>query len=322
MSTRLSQRLVRLLNLVPYFQENPGISAAAAAAELGVTTGQLMSDLNQLWMCGLPGYGPGDLIDLSFSEDSITVTFNAGIDRPLRLTGTEATATLVALRSLIDLPGTVDPGAAQRAIAKIEQAAGTVRGLEAIAEIEGTESEAVRTVRGAVAARRAIRLRYYSASRDAVSDRVVDPLDIVVVDDHTYLRAWCRSAEGVRLFRFDRIETAERLEEPARPPADTPGSEDSLELFRDDPALPLARLEVAGNLTWVLDHYPMTPTGREVDDGSGRFEVTMRYATQDWMVRLILGFGGGITVVEPESLRDAVDRRAGDALAAYAAWDD
>lgn len=319
MTTRLSQRLVRLLNMVPYLQENPGISAAEAAAELGVTAGQLMSDLNQLWMCGLPGYGPGDLIDLSFSEDSISVTFNAGIDRPLRLTGTEATATLVALRSLIDLPGTVDPGAAQRAIAKIEQAAGTVRGLDAIGRIESTESEAVRAVRGAVTGKRAIRLRYYSASRDAVSDRIVDPIDIVVVDDHTYLRAWCRTAEGVRLFRFDRIETAEGLDEPARPPAEVTGSEDSLELFRDDPALPLARLDIADSLTWVLDHYPMTPTGRTRD---GRLEVTMRYATPEWMVRLILSFGGGITVVEPESLRAAVDRRAGDALAAYAALGD
>lgn len=318
MSTRLSQRLVRLLNLVPYFQENPGISAADAAVELGVTTSQLMSDLNQLWMCGLPGYGPGDLIDLSFSEDSIAVTFNAGIERPLRLTGTEATATLVALRSLIDLPGTVDPGAAQRAIAKIEQAAGTVRGLDAIGEIEGTESAAVRSVRGAVAASRAIRLRYYSASRDTVSDRVVDPIDIVVVDDHTYLRAWCRTAEGVRLFRFDRIETADQLEEPSRPPSDVGPAEDSLELFRDDPGLPLARLEIAGNLTWVLDHYPMTPTGRTLETG---FEVTMRYATHEWMVRLILGFGGGITVLEPESLRHAVDHRATTALEAYAILD-
>ena len=91
----------------------------------GVTTATLMADLNQLWMCGLPGYGPGDLIDLSFSEESIDVTFSAGIDRPLRLTSTEATALLVALRSLTSMPGMVDPSAAQRAIAKIETAAGS-----------------------------------------------------------------------------------------------------------------------------------------------------------------------------------------------------
>ncbi|SHW08286.1 protein pafC [Mycobacteroides abscessus subsp. abscessus] len=107
--TELSNRLTRLLNMVPYFQANPGISAAEAAADLGVTTKQLMADLNQLWMCGLPGYGPGDLIDLSFSEESIEVTFSAGIDRPLRLTSPEATALLVALRALLDMPGAPNP---------------------------------------------------------------------------------------------------------------------------------------------------------------------------------------------------------------------
>ena len=83
MSNRLSSRLARLLNLVPYFIANPGISPAEAAEELGVSTTQLMTDLNQLWVCGLPGYGPGDLIDLSFSEESIEVHV-LGRDRSAR----------------------------------------------------------------------------------------------------------------------------------------------------------------------------------------------------------------------------------------------
>lgn len=77
----LSTRLVRLLNMVPYFQANPRITRAEAAAELGVTAKQLEEDLNQLWMCGLPGYSPGDLIDFEFCGDTIEVTFSAGIDQ-------------------------------------------------------------------------------------------------------------------------------------------------------------------------------------------------------------------------------------------------
>ena len=66
----VSSRLVRLLNMVPYFQANPKITYAEAAADLGVSVKQLRDDLNQLWMCGLPGYGPGDLIDFEFSGDT------------------------------------------------------------------------------------------------------------------------------------------------------------------------------------------------------------------------------------------------------------
>ena len=221
--TAVSTRLVRLLNMVPYFQANPRITYAEAASDLGVSVKQLRDDLNQLWMCGLPGYGPGDLIDFEFSGDTIEVTFSAGIDHPLRLTSPEATGVLVALRALVDVPGMVDPEAARSAIAKIESAAGTVgQDLEgavaAVDEPAPVESEAAAAVRAAVRNGRALAIEYYSASHDMLSSRVVDPIRVVLVADHSYLEAWCRSAEGVRLFRFDRIVDAHVLDEPSAPP--------------------------------------------------------------------------------------------------------
>ena len=101
----MSDRLPRLLALVPYLLARPGIRVVEAAADFGVTEKQLRKDLELLWMCGLPGYGPGDLIDLSFEGDTITVAFDAGMSRPLRLTGAEATALLVALQALGETPG-------------------------------------------------------------------------------------------------------------------------------------------------------------------------------------------------------------------------
>jgi proteasome accessory factor C len=317
MSTKLSVRLSRLLNMVPYFQANPGISAAEAAAELGVTTKQLMNDLNQLWMCGLPGYGPGDLIDLSFSEDSIEVTYSAGMDRPVRLTSTEATALIVALHSLIELPGTVDPTAANSALAKIEAAAGAAAGGVAGRfgdRAPAPESRAAAVVRAATARGHAVRMVYYSASRDAVTERVVDPIRIVLVDRASYLEAWSREAEGVRLFRFDRIDSAVELDEPARPPLRAREAVAGQDLFGDDTALPAARLRIAPDMVWVLDQFPMSVVSADPD---GSIEATMRYATLDWMVRLLLGFGSGVHALGPEQLVDAVRRRSTAALAAY-----
>ena len=219
--TAVSMRLVRLLNMVPYFQANPKITYAEAASDLGVSVKQLRDDLNQLWMCGLPGYGPGDLIDFEFSGDTIEVTFTAGMDHPLRLTSPEATGVLVALRALADVPGMVDPEAARSAIAKIESAAGTVgHGTESAASTNPRRSRVRRPPRSANAVRdgRALSIEYYSASHDMLSSRVVDPIRVVLVADHSYLEAWCRSAEGVRLFRFDRIVDARVLDEPSAPP--------------------------------------------------------------------------------------------------------
>jgi len=315
--TPVSTRLVRLLNMVPYFTANPRVSYAKAAADLGVTRKQLEQDLNQLWLCGLPGYGPGDLIDFEFSGDTIDVTFSAGMDVPLRLTSTEATGLLVALRALADIPGVVDPAAARSAIAKIETAAGTMADDDAVAAVEEpapAESDAAAAVRSAVRDARALSIVYYSASRDTLSSRVVDPIRVVLVGDHSYLEAWSREAEGVRLFRFDRIVEAEVLDEASAPPRPAVEAPPNTALFDADPALPAARVLVSPRAAWMLEYFPMRVV-TELPDGS--CEAAMTYAAEEWMARLILGFGADVRVLAPDSLAARVRQAAGQALAAY-----
>ena len=192
--TPVSTRLVRLLNMVPYFQANPRVTRAKAAADLGVSAKQLEEDLNQLWMCGLPGYFPGDLIDFEFSGDTIEVTFSAGIDRPLKLTSPEATSLLVALRAFADIPGVVDPEAARSAIAKIEAAAGAAghdaTGLaSAVDEPAPVESRAAAAVRTAVQAKHALAIDYYSASHDTLTSRTVAPALIAATSESRFWRS-------------------------------------------------------------------------------------------------------------------------------------
>ncbi len=315
----VSTRLVRLLNMVPYLKANPQITYEEAAADLGVTLKQLRQDLQQLWMCGLPGYGPGDLIDFEFSDDTVNVTFTAGMDAPLRLTSPEATGLLVALRALVDIPGVVDPEAARSAIAKIESAAGTVahdqtHAAAAVDEPAPIESEAAAAVRTAVRTGRALSIEYYSASRDMLSTRIVDPIRVVLVGDHSYLEAWSREAEGVRLFRFDRIVAADILDEPSAPPAPVVQAGPDTSLFDADPALPSATLLVAPAASWMLEYYPMR-VRKELADGHR--EAAMTYASDEWMARLVLGFGPDVRVLAPQSLADRVREAATAALAAY-----
>ena len=294
--TPVSTRLIRLLNMVPYFQANPRVTYAKAAADLGVTRKQLQADINQLWMCGLPGYGPGDLIDFELSDDTIKVTFSAGMDQPLRLNSSEASGLLVARRALADIPGVVDPAAALSAIAKIDAAA---------------------AVREALRDSRAVAIEYYSASRDALSARVVDPIRVVLVGEHSYLEGWCREAEGVRLFRFDRIVDAHVLDEPAVPPKPAMDAPPPTALFDADPSLPSATLRIAPRAAWMLEYFPM----RVVAEGNGYWDATMTYAAEDWLARQILGFGADVQVLAPQSLAERVRASAVEALNGYATLD-
>jgi proteasome accessory factor C len=317
--TSVSTRLVRLLNMVPYFQANPRVTRAQAAADLGVSLKQLGEDLDQLWLCGLPGYSPGDLIDFQFSGDTIEVTFSAGMDTPLQLTSPEATGLLVALRALVDIPGVVDPEAARSAIAKIEAAAGAVghgHDVAAVDEPAPVESRAVAAVRAAVRDNRALTIDYYAASHDTLSTRIVDPIRVVLVGDHSYLEAWSREAEGVRLFRFDRIVDAAVLDERSAPPEPAVQAQPDTSLFDADPSLPSATLMLAPSASWMFEYYPMRLL-HELPDGY--CEATMTYASEDWMGRLVLGLGSVVCVLAPESLAQRVRDAAAAALNSYQA---
>jgi proteasome accessory factor C len=321
----LAERLPRLLSLVPYLLAHPGVSIAVAAADFGIGEKQLRRDLELLWMCGLPGYGPGDLVDLSFTGDTVTVTEDAGMRRPLRLTTAEGTALLVALRTLGDLPGMVDTDAVRRATAKIERAVGGDAGGGVAVDVSPQEQATTAAVREALESRRALRIRYYTAGRDDVTHRTVDPMRLLLVEGRGYLEAWCRRARAVRLFRLDRVDDAAVLPEPAAAPPDAQPTDVSAGVFRARPDHRTAVLLLEPWARWVAEYYPVDevvelPSSRSADpdagDDSGRARVLLRYADPDWLVRLVLGLGGGARVLEPSDLAAEVARRAEEALAA------
>ncbi|MGH3622802.1 MAG: helix-turn-helix transcriptional regulator [Sciscionella sp.] len=307
--------LGRLLVLVPYFIARPGIAIADAAADFGVTERQLRRDLELLWLCGLPGYGPGDLIDLSFSGDTVTVTFDAGMRRPLRLTAAEATALLVALRALADTTGVADVDAVRRALAKIEAAVGKAQPSGVVVDLALTEgariAEVRDTVRDALRRGRALRIRYYTVSRDEISERVVDPMRLLLVDGRSYLEAWCRRAEGVRLFRLDRMDAVHVLGEPSTPPPYAEQTDVSAGLFRPAPEQRTAWVVLAPDACWVAEYYPVDEL-TEFDDG--RVRVRMRYTDESWMCRLMLGLGGDAIVEQPVELVELIRDQAYGAL--------
>jgi proteasome accessory factor C len=312
------ERLPRLLALVPYLIARPGIAVDEAAADFGVSAKQLRKDLELLWMCGLPGYGPGDLIDLSFEGGTVSVNFDAGMSRPLRLTGSEATALLVALRTLLDAPGVADADAVRRAVAKIEAAAGQAQPAGVAVGLgvrEGkTAARAREVVQSALRAKRALQMTYYTASKDEITERTVDPMRMLIVEGRAYLEAWCRRAEGVRLFRMDRIDEVVALDEPAAPPPYAEQTDTTAGIFHPRPDQPEAQLVLAPDARWVSEYYPMEEAA-ELDDG--RLRVWMRYADLSWMVRLLLGLGGDVVVEGPEPLVTALRERALGALARY-----
>jgi proteasome accessory factor C len=314
-----AERMTRLLALVPYLTARPdGVRLADAAADFGVTEAQLRRDLDLLWVCGLPGYGPGDLIDLAFEGDRVRVTFTAGMVRPLRLSTDEAVALIVALRTLLELPGLAEGEAVSRALAKVAAAAGHPAEVAAPVVVSVDEREqSLSVVREGLQRHRALHLHYYVPSRDERTERIVDPMRLLLVDGHWYLEAWCRNVEGTRLFRLDRIDDVAVLDQPSAPPPEAHERDLDSGLYQPGESEPLVRLRLARTARWVADYYPVEEQS-EVADPPGGLAVAVRTSDLAWARRLVSSLGGAATVDEPAELAAQVAGEARAALARYA----
>jgi proteasome accessory factor C len=313
----------RLLALVPYIQSREEVAVEQAAADFGVSPEQIAKDLNVLWFCGLPGLGMGDLIDVDMDAldgDGVIRVSNADyLARPLRLGSSEASALIVALRALREAGDSTVSPIVDRTLGKLEAAAGDGAALAARVDlrVDAPTPEAQQTrglLEEAVAGGRQVRLGYYVPSRDEVTERVVDPLRLVEAEGHTYLDAWCHSAEGQRLFRLDRVSEAVLLDEAASDHSDVPPRDLSAGLFAPSPDDMLVTLRLAPQARWVADYYPVEST-EELDGGGLR--VTLRAGDPGWLTRLMLRIGGAADLENPTKLAADVRRTASEALRNY-----
>src|SRR6202050_2066547 len=100
-----SDRLQRLLALVPYVVSRSAVGLADTAAAFGLTERELVDDLNMLWCVELRSPDPYCPIDLSYEGGEIVVSQAESMGRPLRLAVDEGSAQLLAPRGLAGLAG-------------------------------------------------------------------------------------------------------------------------------------------------------------------------------------------------------------------------
>jgi proteasome accessory factor C len=314
----------RMLSLVTYLRERPGARVSDVARAFGVSEAELIGDLNVLPMCGTSFRG-GDLLDIDTDGERIW-WHNAGgtadVAQPLRLAADEATALLVAARAVATLPGLRenDRQALLRACAKLEAAAGEAATASARLSVTfESEGSVFADVDRAIAERRRLWIRYYSPSRDELTEREVDPIRLFTVG-HTYFEAWCRLSEDRRMFRLDRVAEIKLLDEVSDPPPFEPRdlSAGLVQPASDDPEVVI---EVGPGGRWVAEYYPHDSAEEQPDGG---LRITLRTPDPGSLRRLALRLGRDGRIVSPRALADSARQAAAHALAAYdeAAYDE
>ncbi|HET9671323.1 MAG TPA: WYL domain-containing protein [Actinomycetota bacterium] len=313
---RTSERLGRMLAIVPYLVQHPGSALGEVASAFGLEPAQLRRDLDLLFLSGLPPYGPGDLIDVDVDEDGrIWISMADHFSRPLKLTRSEALAIYLRGTELLATPGVPDAPALAAALEKLRASLGPETIGEARGRIEiaagGRAPEHLAILREAAAAHERVRIEYFALSTGERSRRTIEPEEVFSDMGHWYVAAWDVDADDERLFRADRVRAVEGTGETFRPRGLRGAGRDLYSPTGEDVAV---RLRLGPAARWIAEYYA-TSDVHELDDGG--VEVTLPARQLGWVARLVLRVGDEAEVIDPPELRAEVARLAEATLARY-----
>lgn len=313
---RLGRRLKRILVMLPYAIKHPGVTVEELSRKFGVDKEDLLSDLNLVFLCGLPGYGPGDLIDVTLEDDKVFVRMADYFASPLRLTPGEALTLYAGAQTLAGLPELEEADALKRALEKLGRALGVSdadgRGVDVL--VEQGANEHLSRIRAALQSQSMLRLEYLSAGKGEMTTRSLDPWGLVVARGHWYLIAFDRDAADERMFRLDRIKATEVLEEPANVPDDfDPARYQGA--FRGGPDQQTMTMEISPQVArWFEDYYPVQQA-EDLADGWRKVELIV--GGERWAASLLLRLGASARAVAPDSMAEAAGLLARDIAAVY-----
>jgi proteasome accessory factor C len=296
-------RAIRLLDLVPFIVAHPGISITELAKEFSISRDEVLKDLNLLFLCGLPGYTPLELIDISFDEESVVIRDPQNLAAPRNLNESEALIARIALAALEEsTPKT--SGAYPQIVAlreKIAKAFSSSIPASAITFTLDKERATLEAIEGAIKQELDLEITYNNVTKDSSSRRSITAISIIAEDKRTLVSAYCHSAKALRTFNLAQISEVSTKTRIVR--TDLERLEDS----RGSSAEVIIKSEDSGFLSENASSL------KELS----KFCYQIDIFQPEWIVRSVLAGADSIELAKPLELRAEIAERATRALLAY-----
>ncbi|MDP2623055.1 MAG: WYL domain-containing protein [Actinomycetota bacterium] len=293
-SPRTADRLTRILSMLPWVIANPGTAVDEVCKRFGYERAELLEDLNLVFVCGLPGYGPGDLMDASVDDDEVVIDMADYFARPMRLTAAEALMLLAA--GLAVMSSGAAPPALASAVAKLQA---VVVPDEGTVEIDlAAEPETLDLFRGAAREGRVIAITYTAIGSGSTTEREIEPWGVFATLGNWYVRGYCRLAQAERVFRIDRIRTAEPTADGFSPPDEPPSP-----VVRYTPGVDdvTARIRLSPRSAWVADYYPVSV----VDETDGSKTIDFSAGDPSVAARLLVRLASTASLEDGDEVAEA-----------------
>jgi proteasome accessory factor C len=294
-------RTARLLDLVPFLASHQGIELKTLSGNFDITDAQMVADLTTLWMCGLPGYTPLELMDLSFESGFVTIHNAETLSHPRALNDEEIIALLLGLDVVIaSLPS--DRNDLKLIALDLVKRLSNRSSIPAkMSAFPATPGSVRAIIERSLAEKGAVEIIYHSSYSDELSRRVVIPVELREENGFEYLWGVCQSAHALRSFRLDRIQEA------------TPHarSSDPAPLISDDQDHGISYIIRAHSRPrQVIERFAIPK-----DDFTANLQVVSY--SREWIKRSVLASSGSVEVVEPANIRAEIHSSARSILDRY-----
>jgi len=286
------ERTSRLLDLVPYIYTHQGISLVDLAEVFEVSTNQMISDLTTLWMCGLPGYTPLELMDLDFESGYVTISNAPTLARPRSITHEEGVALVLGLDVLRSGISTERTDLIEAIVSLSQRIARLVNLPLALSASSDISHEIATSIKEAISHRSGLQISYHSLYKDEISARVVLPLEMLESQGFLYLHAYCFTSLDFRHFRIDRIQSAT-----------------SAEIEKPSTMQPVYPEKIAFAVKVVRPTRDVAERFQESNLEAGTVFEGSSFS-QHWISRSVLASGGAIELLSPAGIRSELAKRA------------
>lgn len=304
MSDKTVKRLTRILSMLPWVIANPGANVDDVQSRFGYSRRELVADLELVFVCGLPGYGPGDLMEAYIEDDEVIVDMADYFSRPLKLNAAEA-LTLLASGMALTSTGQAPP-ALERAVDKLAAVVAPDVDDALFVDLAGAEPTLLDVFRTSAREHRVVDLTYTSLGSGATTRRLVEPWSVFSSLGNWYVSAFCRMAGAERVFRIDRVRDALLTDATFDPPAEVPPPEVRYTPSEDDVR---AVIRLGPSARWVAEYYPVETIDENV--------VSFSASDPAVAARLLLRLGSSAELLEGPEVRERLDDHRRRILARY-----
>jgi proteasome accessory factor C len=308
MSVRTEMRIARILAMIPFVVQRDGATIHDLRERFGYASdAEVVKDLQLIFLTGLPGYGPGDLIDVDIFEDEVTIDSADYFARPMRLTPAEALGLLAAGSTFI-ASDQASPEL-RSAIDKLSRAIGAQLDDHVLVDVPTPPT--VELLRSAIEGTELVEITYVAITTNEHTTRLVEGESVFFNLGRWYFSGFCRYADADRLFRVDRIDTVQVLDELYEPSV---ADASSIVRYEPSPDDHVVEFTVGTASRWVTEYYPVEAS--PLPDGGQH--VTMRVSDPLVAARLLLRLGADAVLVSGDTVAAALDDLRRRVLLQYA----